>query len=130
MAKTKLSPVDKEAIGRAIAIMRASGPDRAEQIDQLLAEDDWQGAADLAVYHCQRPLIAPRLWQRIPADIDPDQVDAILARGEDKGGEYQAARLVRKLLRAGLSKYEPQPLQRLAEIKAQRQAASEPDAAA
>jgi hypothetical protein len=128
---TKLSPVDIEACERAIAIMRNSGPDRAEQLDRLLQEDDWQGAADLAVYHCQRELIRPRLWQPTPADIDPADIEAIIAKGDDgKAGRFVAAKLLRKMLRAGLSRFEPQPIEALAAAKAKRSAPeSEPTAA-
>jgi hypothetical protein len=127
----KLSEVDREAIERAIAIMRNSSAERAEQIDRLLQEDDWQGAADLAVYHCQRELIRPRLWQPIPADIDPDQIEAIIAKGDDgKAGRFLAAKLLRKMLRAGLSRFEPQPIEALAAARAKRSAPeSEPTAA-
>jgi hypothetical protein len=120
--KRTLSSVDREAIERAIAITRRSSePGRKEQLDRLLAEEGFDAAADLAVYHCQRELIRPRLWQPTPADIDPDQVDAIIARGDDgKNGENQAARLLRRMLKAGLSRFEPQPIEALAAVKARR----------
>jgi hypothetical protein len=125
--KKRLSRVDKEACERAIEITRNSSDDRRKQIDELLAEEGWSAAADLAVYHCQRSLIAPRLWQPLPADIDPAQVDAIIAKGDDHlGGEFQAAKLLRRLLKAGLSRYEPRPIEALAKVKAQRMAAKDP----
>jgi hypothetical protein len=49
--------------------------------------------------------------------IEPDDIQAILARGPDRNGEYQAAKILRKLLRAGLSRYEPRPLEALAAAK-------------
>jgi len=55
--------------------------------------------------------------------IEPDEIEAIIARGPDRNGEYQAAKILRKLLRAGLSCFEPEPLKALAAAKAQRTAA-------
>jgi hypothetical protein len=117
----KLSEVDQEACERAIAIMRNSSAERREQLDRLLAEDGFDAAADLAVYHCQRELIRPRLWQPTPADIDPAEIEAIIARGDDgKAGRFVAAKLLRKMLRAGLSRFEPQPIEALAAVKTRR----------
>jgi hypothetical protein len=127
--RTELSPVDVEACERALEIARSSGPDKREQIDQLLAEDGWSAAADLAVYHSQRELIRPRLWQPTPADIDPADIDRILAAGDDHlAGEFQAARLLKKMLKAGLSRYEPRPIEAL-QAKRRQSAAPEPEAA-
>ena len=71
-----------------------------------------------AVYDAQILLTRPRLWQPLLMDLDPNEIEAIIARGDDnKSGEYAAAKLLRRLLRAGLSQYEPEPLRRLAEIK-------------
>jgi hypothetical protein len=118
----KLSPVDQEACERAIAVTRNSSAERREQIDRLLAEEGFDAAADLAVYHCQRSLIAPRLWQPTPADIDPDQIEEIIAKGDDgKNGRFQAARLLRRMLKAGLSQFEPTPIEALAAKRAARE---------
>jgi hypothetical protein len=123
----RLSPVDQDALERAIAIAR-SDPEERAVIDRLMGKEGWFTAAVQACYHCQRELIRPRLWQPMPHDIDPDKIDAIIARGDDGlAGEYQAARLLRRMLRAGLSRYEPDPVRALAEAKERQQRAdSEP----
>jgi hypothetical protein len=121
----KLSPVDREALERAIEIAR-SDPEERETIDRLMKEQGWYVAAHQAVYHCQRELIRPRLWQPMPYDIDPAQVEAIIARGPDGlAGEYQAARLLRRMLRAGLSRYEPDPIRALERAKERAAAAQQ-----
>src|SRR5215510_6610199 len=103
----RLSPVDREALERALKIARGDPGERAV-IDRVMERDGWFAAAVQAVYHCQRPLIAPRLWQPMPHDVEPGQVDAIIARGPDGlAGEYQAARLLRRMLRHSISRYEP-----------------------
>src|SRR5262245_59230162 len=106
----KLSALDREALERCISIARSSSPNEREMLDRLEREEGWFCAAVQACYHCQRPLIAPRLWQPMPHDVDPGQVDAIIARGPDGlAGEYQAARLLRRMLRHSISRYEPDP---------------------
>jgi hypothetical protein len=118
----KLSRIDREALTRALEIVRnrpeKEDPGRREQVDHLMKHEGWFTAADFCCYCCQSEVIRPRLWQPIPADIDPADIETILARGDDGlGGEYAAARVLRRMLRAGLSRYEPEPLKALAEAK-------------
>jgi hypothetical protein len=127
----ELSPVDQNALERALAIVHnSSDSDYRGMFDRVMKEDGWFAAADQAVYHCQRALIAPRLWQPTPRDINPSDIEKILQRGPDGlNGEYQAARLLKRMLAAGLSRYEPRPVEALDEraAAARRQRAdSEP----
>jgi hypothetical protein len=109
MTMKKLSPVDREALERAIEMKRTKGsPAERKQIDHMLAERSWMEVATFAAYSCQCDSIHPKLWQPVPCWID--NVDT-LAKGDDGVyGYYQAARLLRRMLSAGLSKYEPDPL--------------------
>jgi len=117
----KLSSIDRAALERAIELKRDRSPADRREIDERLKTRPWFEVAVDAVYCCQRSLIAPRLWQKQPHDIEVDEIETIIARGPDGlGGEYQAAKLLRRMLKAGLSKFEPQPLQALAEAKARR----------
>jgi hypothetical protein len=102
--KMQLSQVDRDALERCIEIARnSSKPGDREMLDRLEREQGWYVAAVQACYHCQRALIAPRLWQPMPHDVDPGDIATILGRGDDGlAGEFQAARLVRRLLRFGL----------------------------
>jgi hypothetical protein len=103
-----LAPVDIEALERAISLARRESSELRQQIDGLLERDGWFAAASLACYHFQRGLIRPRLWQRTPADLDVCDVEKIIAAGDDGlAGDYRCAKLVRKMLAAGLSKFEP-----------------------
>ena len=115
----RLSPVDREALERAIEIARNSGePGRREQIDRLMEKEGWFAAADFCCYCCQRELIRPRLCQPTPADIDPADIETIIARGDDApNGNFTAAKLLKRMLRADLSRYEPDPVRALAEAK-------------
>jgi len=126
----RLSPVDREALERALKIARGDPEERAV-IDRVMERDGWFAAAVQAVYHCQRPLIAPRLWQPMPHDVEPAEIETILARGDDGvNGEFAAAKLLKKMLSAGLSRYEPDPIRALAAAKERQQrAGSEPEPA-
>jgi len=119
----KLNPVDREALKRAIEIAR-SDPEERKVIDRLMEKEGWFAAAQQAVYHCQRELIRPRLWQPIPSDID--DIEGTLAKGDDGlGGSYRAALLLKRMLAAGLSRYEPRPVEALAEARRRAAAAQQ-----
>ena len=68
---------------------------------------------------CQEKVLRTRPWQPVPA---ADYV-AVTDR-DDEGspimGRAAAAELLRRLLAAGLSRYEPDPLRALARIEAER----------
>ncbi len=62
-------------------------------------------------------------WQSPPCHIDADEIDAILARGPpspqnmEADKKYGGALLLRRMLAAGLSAYDPTPLESLAAAK-------------
>jgi len=124
----KLSRVDREALTRAIEICRTprkDDPGRPEQIDHFLATRPWFNVATFAAQCCQRDALRPKLWQPTPCRIA--DVEATLARGNDGiNGAYAAAKLLKRMLAAGLSRYEPEPLKALAEAaQARRQRAKQ-----
>jgi hypothetical protein len=133
MTKAKLSDIDREALERAIELRRDSGePGRREQIDELLQEEGWFSTADFCATGCQRKNLRIKMWQPAPCEIPIDEIDAIISKGDDgngKSGYLAAAKLLRKMLRAGLSRFEPEPVKRLAEIGAKTASESEPTAA-
>ena len=126
----RLSPVDREALERALKIVLGrpdrEDPGRRAQVERLLKEKGWFTAADFCCYCCQSELIRPRLWQPTPRDIT--DIEGTLAKGDDGlGGSYRAALLLKRMLAAGLSRYEPRPVEALAAAKEARQRAnSEP----
>jgi hypothetical protein len=116
----KPSKGDREAMERAIALSLGSR-DRAEaeRVRDMLrtrprAEVGWSCAIS-----CQEKVLRTRPWQPVPA---ADYV-AVTDR-DDEGspimGRAAAAELLRRLLAAGLSRYEPDPLRALARIEAER----------
>ena len=124
----KLSAVDQEALERAIKLVRnrseKEDPGRRAQVDHLMEEEGWFRTAEFCVHCCQMDLVRPRLWQPIPSDID--DIEGTLAKGDDGlGGGYRAALLLKRMLAAGLSRYEPDPVRALAAKRRQR-AVTEP----
>jgi len=109
---TKPSPinsVDREALTRALEMARAESAQERERFDREITERGWQWAAETAAYHCQDSALKLRPWQPPPCWIR--DLEAELAAGDDGiGGRYAAARLTQRLLRAGLSKFEPTPI--------------------
>ena len=104
--------IDREALERCIEAMRDSKePADREQIEDLLKTGGWQKAADQAAYHCQNRALRLKPWQDPPANIDPRDIASIIARGDDGiAGDFRAARLLQRMLNAGISRFEPDPI--------------------
>jgi hypothetical protein len=104
--------VDEEALERAIDIcLKHKSPSDQLQMEQKLADDqqDWWDVATFASYSCQVDALRLKPWQKPPCWID--DMEGILAYGDDGVmGLYAAATLLKRLLTAGLSQYEPDPL--------------------
>lgn len=115
----ELSDVDQEALERAIRIC-LTHKDRADQLQmerKLASEDDWWDTATFAAYSCQVDALRLLPWQTPPCWVD--DIEGILAGGDDgEMGCYAAARLLKRLLAAGLSRYEPDPIGALKRAKA------------
>ena len=118
MAKqaVRLRRVDREALERAIAMRRAAGDVDALQMQRMLKEDRWIEVALFASYSCQDDALKLKPWQPPPCWMGDDRpVDDFAAAG--KVGAWE---LRRRLIAAGLSMYEPDPIGALAAIEAQK----------
>jgi hypothetical protein len=114
-----LSEVDIAALERAIELAQAESAATRQQIDAMLRERAWEEVARFAAYCCQDRALALKPWQMPPCWVrcDPNEIlqkPYSDERGHDYRGEQQAARLLKKLLAAGLSKFEPDPIGGLA----------------
>ena len=110
--------VDEEALERAIDIcLKHKSPADQRQMEQKLADDqqDWWDIETFASYSCQMDALNLPPWQQPPCWINPNEIENILAVGgkDDIGGTFAAATLLKRLLAAGLSQYEPEPLKAL-----------------
>jgi hypothetical protein len=106
----ELSDVDRDALDRAIDICRTKkDPADREQIERKLATEPWREVGEFAAYSCQMDSLHLQPWQSPPCWVD-DLVSDIQGGPDGVGGDYEAARLLRRLLDAGLSRYEPDPI--------------------
>lgn len=101
----KLSAIDRNALGRALTLAQRESQGRREQIARMLSEDGWLYAAHFASSHCQRTALRLKPWR------DPPLYG-------DFSDDADAAALLKQLLDAGLSRYEPDPADALARIGA------------
>jgi len=108
---TKLTAADKEALERAIQLARAANQEEREHIDNVMAREGWLGAGESAVFFCQTRALRLRPWQPLLYWFRSDaDIQAGLQQPYGVDGERAGAELVSRLLRCGLSRYEPEPL--------------------
>src|SRR5262249_14266212 len=103
MTIEELDPVDRDALERSMAIAQRN-LDRAEQLQSMLRDQDWIEVAEFASHCCQFRALCLKPWQSPPSSVDENDLDE-----EDKA----ARDLLRKMLAAGVSRYDPDPLKAL-----------------
>jgi hypothetical protein len=96
-----MTKIDRAALARCIELALAGDDARARQMREKLQSDPWEEVALFAAYGCQMRSLRLRPWEVPPCEVR-----------EGESGPGQA--LLQQLLRAGLSKYEPDPLEALA----------------
>ena len=94
------SEADGDALERAIQTARCD-PSRAQQLDDKLQDESWDEVAEFAAYVCQTEALHLKPWQVPPCSVDQDDPDETNKRAQG---------LLRRMLAAGLSRYEPDPL--------------------
>jgi hypothetical protein len=92
---------DRDALDAAIAIVRKHA-ERWEEFLDLVRQRGWEAAAMVAAYDCQARSMRLRWWELPPC----------VAGTRGKG---RAARLLRRMLRRGVSRWHPRPLEAIAE---------------
>jgi hypothetical protein len=104
----ELSKTDCDALKRCIEMARTY-PNRSEQIDWKIEYDGWQPTARFCAYLCQSRNLRLEIQEFPPCWLlDADDVE-----GPAFKRKPQAAKLLRRLLAAGLSQYEPDPIRAL-----------------
>jgi hypothetical protein len=110
----RLRRVDREALERAIALRRAAD---ALQMQGKLKDEPWIEVATFAAYACQDDALRLKPWQPPPCWMGDDRpIDDFPA-----AGRVAAWELRRRLIAAGLSAYEPDPIGALHAIEARQQ---------
>ncbi|MGM4903205.1 hypothetical protein AB8B21_30160 [Tardiphaga sp. 866_E4_N2_1] len=96
-----LNPIDLAALSHALDIARKH-PKEAERIDGKLAKEggDWLALATSAAFHCQMSALNLLPWQSPP----------MFAHIERPSRDEHAAELLQRMLDAGLSRYESDPV--------------------
>jgi hypothetical protein len=98
---------DVEALQRAIDMTLAEpDPGRVLQMQRMLEEDDWFEAARFAAYHQQTKNLRLRPWQSPPCCV-----------GARAGTDEEILEIGRRLVRLGLSLFEPDPLKAIENAK-------------
>ena len=110
---TNLSPTDRDALARALQIDGRRG-----DVDPT-DEKKWLEAARGAAYACQCRALRLKPWQLPPSQVS-DLESALRVPDNDIHGWRAAAELLQRLLAAGLSQFEPDPLRALERAEAAR----------
>ena len=115
-----MTPTDKDALTRAIVAARAESAGRAKQLDSMLTDRPWQEVAEFAAHCVQGRTLGLMPWQMPPLCYANRLDSALREPFGDPRGAREAGELLRRLLDAGLSKYEPDPLGGLERAEAER----------
>ena len=108
-----LANIDRDALERCMKVA-GRDPERAEHLTSKLKDEPWIEVAQFAAYSVQIDALALKPWQDPPANLDEDADEPDnAARASNAAGRQ----LLRQMLAAGLSRYEPDPLAALAEAK-------------
>jgi hypothetical protein len=106
MSDDEFTEADVAAMTLAIEQARADDPGRAAQINSKLADEPFENVGWFAAAVCQRQMLGLKPWELPPCEIfDSD--------GED----VAARRLLRRMLKAKISRFHPNPRKALAEAK-------------
>jgi hypothetical protein len=107
-----MNRTDRAALQLAIEHARAeSPPDVPSQIDLMLQDRDFWEVAMFAADCAQTKALRLKPWQIAPRWASPDDVTAATTE------RREAAKLLRKMLATGVSRYHPDPLAAIEEAK-------------
>lgn len=112
----RVSDVDRDAFTRAIETMLRS-PEAIYRNDfkrRLSTKEPWEKIGHHAASVCQCRALGLAPWQTAPHQAEPNQVDV---PGFEYRGTAVASALLGKLLAAGLSRFEPDPVAALTALE-------------
>jgi hypothetical protein len=114
--------VDREALRRAMRMAKARDPGRRQQLESKLKDEPWEEVALFAAYCCQCDLRRLRPWQPPPMHADEDKPRDF----HPSAGCEAAWELRRRLIAAGLSEYESDPIRALEAVAVRQRAEAPP----
>ena len=100
----RLRRIDRSALKRAIALTRAEA---------------WQDVGEFCAMHCQMRSLQLKPWQW-PLVLVLDIKASLRASPDDPHQEHDAAKLLQRMLAAGISRFDPDPLGSLDRAEAER----------
>lgn len=107
--KPRRSKADIAAMTRAIGTVRSWGSEYDAQITEKITEDSWDVAGRFCAIWAQGRKLQCKPWQICPAGLR--DIDAALAEPpDDYRGLHNAALLLQRMLAAGVSKFDPDPI--------------------
>ena len=112
MPTTKLSRIDRDALERALAMACRESPEQAARYEEMLRLKPWQEVCESAAYSMQLKTLRLKPWQCPPCDCRSDEI------GPGYGNSRCEVLLRRRMLKAGISLYEPDPIGALKRGKA------------
>jgi len=107
MTTTELSETDRDALSRALAMEREHDP---AGVDDDLKHRAWEDVARSAAYAVQIRTLRLKPWQAVPCEAGDAATDPPCY-----GHSLGEVALRRRMLAAGLSQFEPDPLTALSE---------------
>ena len=116
ITREDFSKADQAALDKALELTLADHDDdgRPQQVRAIQLESGWYAAAIFCSGIRQSDHLSLSPWESTPSDLDPDEIDAIIARGAPHNHEYGAAVLLKKMLKAGVSRFDPSPIDAIA----------------
>ena len=108
---------DREALQRSLDLTLMGGDQEAiTRACAILATEGWFKSARDCCHSRQDQHLLLRPWEAAPSEIDSSDIDAIILRGPTDR-EYGAAKLLRQMIRYGVSRYDPEPIDAIAAAK-------------
>ena len=108
---------DRAALEAAMVAARAESPGRSQQLDMKLVNGEpWVEVAEFAASCAQTLALHLKPSQAAPANTN-DEIDPV--EGDFYGNRPDEVALLKRMLAAGISRYEPDPMKALAEVETQ-----------
>ena len=79
---------------------------RKQQLESMLEDRSWHEVAEFAADCCQHKNLQLKPWEVGSLDVDEDEQ----LSNESFDARKQAQRLLRRMLKAGVSRYHPDPM--------------------
>ena len=117
--ETKLTATDLDALERALVAVCRRSPEDAARFEEMLREKDWREVCETAAYSMQCRTLALKCWQAPPMHSG----DVAYGATATYGNKTSEVTLKRRMLRLGISIYEPDPAAAIAKAERARRAA-------